>query len=446
MDTPVIPVDDVPAMQNPERAAWGVMLVAFAIFCTLCILSTVSVYAFFFQSTVPMNAVAQPSRGVIGVIGTDFTRQLVDTPRQISTGNIISPADTSSQGVIAFRDQYRDNLLIAMVTLDGDRSSVNISASHRPRFDWGNATYEINLSDVRGQVDVVVSPDIERDVEINLLTRQGTRLLINSGGRYSIDSGENTVSAANFNGQMIFIPERQDVGYIVGGGTALRIEEGDERPTTEQTWVNLVDNSSFEAVLENSESERIPLNWACRPGVLNQPSSKFLSDHQDGRTTIQFIRGEGATTNGETVCQQGQPPGEVWRDVTGYDYLALRTTFYVAHQSLSLCGVRGSECPLMIRIEYLTADGETRELIYGFYAYFDPMSTWPARCDTCSQPHVLVKMQTWYTYETENIFAILPEDEQPVAISSIRFYASGHEYDLRVSEMSLLARPITEVN
>lgn len=440
METTAPPVDDVPVMRNPERAAWGVMLIAFAIFCTACILSTVSVYSFFFQSTVPMNVIAQPSRGAIGVVGTDFTRQLVDTVRQLTNGTV-SPADNLSQGVVVFRDQYRDNLVIAMMTLHGDRSSVNIVASQRPRFDWGNASYEIDLTDVRGRVDVVVSPDVGRGVDVNLLTQQGARLLLNSPGRYSIEAGEQTVVVSNNSGQLILIPEKQDVGYVVSAGATVRIIEDEAQPVTLPSLVNLVSNSDFASVLQTEGAASIPLNWACRPGVLNQPSSTFVSDTQDGRAIIRFLRGDGATTNGETVCQQGQPSGEVWRDVSGYDYLALRTTFYVAHQSLSLCGVRGSECPLMVRIEYLTAAGEVRELIYGFYAYFDPMSPWPARCDTCTQPHTLVKMQSWYTYETENIFAILPEEERPVAISSIRFYASGHEYDLRVAEMSLVAQP-----
>ncbi len=440
METTAPPANDIPLMRNPERAAWGVILIAFAIFCTVCILSTVSVYVFFFQSTVPMNVVAQPSRGAIGVVGTDFTRQLVDTMRQLSTGNAVSPADNLSQAVMMFRDQYRDNRVIAMATLHGDRSSVSLVTSQRPRFDWGSASYQIELSDVRGRVDFVVSPDVGRGVDIRLRTQQGARLLLAASGRYAIESGEQTVVVSNDNGQLIVIPENQDIGYVVAAGATVRIMEGEAQPITQPAPVNLVENSHFESVLQTEGAASIPLNWACRPGVLNQPSSTFVSGIQDGRTMIRFLRGDGATTNGETVCQQGQPSGQVWRDVSGYSYLALRTSFYIAHQSLSLCGVRGSECPLMVRIEYLTADGDIRELIYGFYAYFDPMSNWPSRCDTCMQPHTFVKMQSWYTYETENIFAILPQEERPVAISSIRFYASGHEYDLRVAEMSLLAQ------
>jgi hypothetical protein len=177
--------------------------------------------------------------------------------------------------------------------------------------------------------------------------------------------------------------------------------------------------------------------------VLNAPSSKFFGARQDGRSIIDFVRGEGATTNGETTCLQGRPSGEAWRDVQQYDYLALRATFYIAHQSLSACGFRGSECPLMLRVEYVTDSGEQRELIYGFYAYFDPQSPWPKQCDTCSQPHILVKMQSWYTFQTDNILAILPQEDHPAAITSLRFYASGHEYDLRVAEISLLAQETT---
>jgi hypothetical protein len=436
-----------PQVRNPSRAAWGVLLISFAIFCALCVLSTVSTYAFFFQSTLPMTTVAQPSRGAIGVIGADLNRQLVDNPRQISLGNTVSPADPLSQGLVSFRDPHSDNMLIAMVTLFGDSSAATVRQSARPRFEWSNSGYRIDLIGARGTLDVVIASAL-RDIIVDVQTAQGGRVKLRNEGRYTLEITDNTLRVTNHRGEAVLIPGQQEVGYAVAAGTSSALESGQNQPRAVALPVNLIENASFDQVLQNEGSDPLPLNWACRPGVLNAPSSRFFGARQDGRAIIDFVRGDGATTNGETTCLQGRPSGEAWRDLTAYDYLALRATFYIAHQSLSACGFRGSECPLMLRVEYLTESGDSgelvsRELIYGFYAYFDPQSPWPKQCDTCSQPHILVKMQSWYTFQTENILAILPEDEHPVAITSLRFYASGHEYDVRVAEVSLLAQQST---
>lgn len=425
-------------MRNPGRVAWGVMLISFAIFCVLCIFSTISTYAFFFQSAIPMTVSAQPSRGTLGVIGSDLNRQLVDTPRSISNGNTVSPADPLSQGVLNFRDQYRDNMLIVMVTMFGDSSVATLRQSARPRFEWGNVSYQVSLVGVRGTLDVVIA-DVGRDVAVDLVTAQGTRVKLRNSGRYTIESNDAGTRVHNHRGEAVMIPEQSEVGYAVAEAAASYLGEGMQELVSLPTPLNLIDNGTFDAVLVSDDGESLPLDWACRPGVLNAPSSKFFGALQDGRSIIQFVRGDGATSNGETTCLQGLPRGQVWRDVSNYDYLAIRSTFYIAHQSLSACGVRASECPLMIRIEYQTASGEARELIYGFYAYFDPTRTDPTQCDTCNQPHILVKMQSWYTFQTENIFDVLPAELRPTAVTSVRFYASGHEYDLRVAELSLLA-------
>lgn len=431
---------ETPLMKNPERAAWGVLLVSFAVSCLMCMLSTIAVYIFLFQSTVPMVASAQPSRGVIGVTTTDLSRQLVDFSRSLSPGNTTNPADPSSQGVVAIRDPHNDNQLVVMLSLQGDSSSVALRRAERPRFEWGNAHYQVEFTGVRGDIDILIADNISREIAVDLVTVQGVRIKLRNGGRYALLATDSAVSLINHNGEAVLIPATQDIGWAVGQGNGIRIENNATEPAPLEPFINLLDNPLFEQV---GGTDLIPLNWACRPGVLNAPSSRFMTGHQDGHAMIQFVRGDGAQTNGETSCQQGLQRGEAWRDVSGYDYLAIRTTFFIGHQSLSTCGERASECPLMIRLGYITANGEPRELIYGFYGYLDGSREYPTQCDTCIQPHILVRNQTWYTYESENILAILPEDEKPSAITFVRFYASGHEYDVRVSEVSLLAQTIS---
>ena len=68
----------------------------------------------------------------------------------------------------------------------------------------------------------------------------------------------------------------------------------------------------------------------------------------------------------------------------------------------------------------------------------------PVRCDTCAQDHEQLNKDTWYTYTSGNLLQILPEGQRPVAVYSVKFYASGHEYDVLLGEVALMAGVMSE--
>jgi hypothetical protein len=47
----------------------------------------------------------------------------------------------------------------------------------------------------------------------------------------------------------------------------------------------------------------------------------------------------------------------------------------------------------------------------------------------------------WHTFESGNLADILPDEVKMHTLKEIRFYASGHAYDVFVDEVSLLATP-----
>ncbi len=436
-----------PNTRSPERIAWGVILIAFGVFMLSCAGSTAAVYYFFFESTVSLETDAQNSRGTLAYIGADFNQQLIDGVRSVSSGAIISPADTLSQGVVAVRDPQRDNALVALLTLYSDASSVTMNSTQRPRFDWSDKPYQISFSEVRGRIDVFIAPDLEREVVLDLRSMGGTLLRLTNtttgdapylaGTYFSLAVVETGLRVHNINGRAVAITSDQAQGWDVPMGARVSINVDSSQPLP--TPINLIDNSYFERV--NQEGDRLPETWGCRSAPLNPPSGKYTTEPGDGLGYLRFLRGDGATSPRETGCEQPlRDSSGAALDVTGYESLVLRTQFYIQYQSLSTCGFLGSECPLMVRLGYLTAEGEEHELIYGFFHYRDPTLDYPMRCDTCVQPHIPIEGQTWYTYETDNLFEILPEAQRPTALTTLRFYASGHQYDVRVSEMSILAQ------
>jgi hypothetical protein len=124
-------------------------------------------------------------------------------------------------------------------------------------------------------------------------------------------------------------------------------------------------------------------------------------------------------------------------DVTQYDSLRLRVTMQVEHQQLSACGEQGSECPVMLHMRYLDLSGNSREWYHGFYADYTP-NVGRTRCDSCLEEHERINKNAWYTYESGNLFIDLPEGQRPGAIIELEFYAEGHQYDVLLSEVSLL--------
>lgn len=450
-------------MRNPERIAWGVLLIAFAAFCTSCVLSVLAVYAFFFQSTVPMSVTAQPARGTFGFTGADRRETLVrDRPLEMNVGNSVAPSDQQSQLTIAVRDPNNPDFIVAMLTLKGNNASAMLRSALSPRFEWGNGRYQVVI-DVSGNLNVLVAEDLTRELSLDLFTASGARVSLSKAGRYTISASNIQTSVINFEGEAVLIPDNERRGWPISVGSGSLLYQGASETTPLPMPVELVDNNTLKMGVPIKDARNptpviAPSAWGCEHRNFQEdtPAGRLFGFIQDGRTVLQMVRGEGATSHGETFCQQGRQSGKEWHDVSGYSYLALQTTFLIQDQSsttLSACGKDATECPLMIIIEYIDQEFLDRtdeegvqppQLIFGFYAEFDPSRPNLLRCAACHQDHIYVQKDAWYTYDSGNLFDLfdqLPDrpGKRPLAISQIKFYASGHEYDVRVSEISLFA-------
>jgi hypothetical protein len=440
-----------------------VLLVAFAAFCATCILSTLAVYAFFFQSTVPMLVTAQPARGTFGFTGPDFRETLVrDRPETMSVGNAVRPTEAQSQIVVTVRDPNHRDQVVAMLTLKGNGSSAVLRSAFSPRFDWGNARYQL-IFDVSGDVEVLIGRGLNRDISLDVFTVDGSRVNFGKPGRYALAAAPTFTTVTNFQGEAVLIPAGEVVGWPVAEGAGSLTSGPDGAVTALELPRQLLSNTTLAVDVmptdeANPEPVIAPTAWGCDHinDLPETPIGRFYSFVQDGRSVLQLVRSGGAANHGETFCRQGMRRGAVWHDLTAYNYLALKTTFMIRDQSvetLSACGSAATECPLMVIIDYITEDYLARadepnaqppQLVFGFYAEFDPTRDNLLRCSACHQDHIFVQRGSWYTYESGNLFDLFVEsDARPLAISQIKFYASGHEYDVRMGEIALLAAETT---
>jgi len=116
----------------------------------------------------------------------------------------------------------------------------------------------------------------------------------------------------------------------------------------------------------------------------------------------------------------------------------------VAEQSLGVCGQQGSECPLILRIEYTDVNGVDQIWQQGFFAVGEIASTTPDVCVACPPPlneHQRVPYKQLVFYESDNLMEKLRLlDAQPQQIKTMTLIASGHTFDMRVADVALMAR------
>ncbi len=196
-----------------------------------------------------------------------------------------------------------------------------------------------------------------------------------------------------------------------------------------EAGISLLDNPSFD--------EDLNVGWLAYNEL--EPPGQAANALFDGQTTVVIDRSQ---THWPGVSLGHAETGLVQRldlDVQDYSFLELRAAFYIEEQSLARCGMAGSECPLMLRVQFIDAQGESWIFFQGFYAYDSPELLWPHKCPVCRGSHQQVSLNSWFTYESGNFFTLFPEERRPARIVELSFYASGHAYKVYVSEVNLTA-------
>ncbi len=93
----------------------------------------------------------------------------------------------------------------------------------------------------------------------------------------------------------------------------------------------------------------------------------------------------------------------------------------------------------MLRMDYIPVNGgDPVSWFHGFYAFVEPNRFLPQSCASCNEQHEQINPNVWYTYESHNLKETFAPERVPQSILNLRFYASGHEYEVYVSEVALL--------
>jgi hypothetical protein len=419
--------------QSPERLAWITLLGAFAIFLTLCGLLSLSAQWFLFSSSQNLASTVYVGRGTVGLRALgDENEEAVRLNRQVGRQDTLS-TDEIAQGYLVFRDSsLQDRVVSTILLLPG--SQIRLHSAIHPRFSFSTGQYEILLEDMQGRIEVSIPPALPQALRLQIQSAQGEVVLSESGVYLLwVDAGGLRLFPRGNAAELR--PAIQDDFLSVQSGQMAQLARDQQTLSLDQSTLELVPNPLF---LQSTDPQT-PDYWGCYSlsERTDSPRGSFTLTTYEGRRSLFVQRGGGTFVGaGETGCRQFF--GQEGLEVSGYSSLRLRATMMILWQSLAICGSQASECPLMVELSYLNEFGFEQRWIHGFYAFDHGNTEVPLACNSCLTNHERINGGSWYTFESANLLN-LPEGFRPTRLLQIRFYISGHEYDVAISELSLLA-------
>ena len=443
---------------NPQILAWSILLMAFALFCLLFASLLVTAENFLFQSSLPMEVILNVGRGTVSVSDLANPAEQVGINGSAIPDGVIVRTDPQSQGTINFIDgDEGEERLLATLTLQRN-SRVTLLGAQSPRFPWSRRGHEIVLQDVIGEMNLTISSFAGQDMRVYGRTPGRAWLQMSGPGTYTIEGASEELRLFNHDGQVRLESadglQNRVVPAGAQGAVIYEVPQVEIRPG----YMNLLKDEDF-AQLQRGASTSESAAWTCDHGPSDSPPGAHEILSAFGLESLRFLRDGGVTSHGENFCvQQFGQRGLVLREFD-LDYLSIRVSFFVEHASLGSCGTHGSECPLMLRMDYLNQEylepqqgrqpgetgvravppgGDAIKWRHGFFTH--TREEWPMRCDTCIQDHELIHEKSWYVYESPNLLTLFSPDPPPEIIVGVWVYASGHEYDVRVRDVALLAK------
>jgi hypothetical protein len=404
--------------RNPERLAWTVVLISLVICIGLTVSVPLTVGSFVNNSSETAAITLEVQQGTALVNRPDSSDPIGVTTalNNLIEGTTIR-ADPNTQGALTIRSPH-DNTILETVQIYGN-TDLTILRARLPRFQMSTRPHQIDLRTDVGRVRVNVAASGDRPIEAALTTPQAHTTLQEGSYSFEVSNDETQVTVRDGLAQVSAQGATQDVNPQQR--TVVKLNSPPSGVLSPER--NLVSNGNF----------RMPLagTWDIYNDLQNESESP-------GTVTIQTVGGQPSAVfdrqgayHAETGIRQA-----INKDVRDFTALRLHFIVRVFDQDVPVCGQAGSECPLMMRLDYKDQDGTDRSFLQGFYTRPDPSGANPIYNTTSGtrNEHRRVASNVDYTYDFDNLMDVL----KPTQITAITFYASGHSYHSSVTEVELL--------
>ncbi|GIV77181.1 hypothetical protein FKZ61_007175 [Litorilinea aerophila] len=413
--------------ENPERLAWLVLLISFAIFVMLVILVPLSIRYVVRYATVSQDARLEPILGTLLVYPSATSSEpiaITGVRNDIKEGSRIVATDDSTQGTLGLITQKGSDEVLGSMQIYPN-TVVDVLRIRRPFFERSPEPYQVRLALQQGQARIFTNTGSDRGLHVELQTPHGQVSF--GAGSYQVSVDENQTDIIVRSGQATVI-HGQNEEIVVDAGRRVWMTRDDFSHNPVSAEQNLIRNGDF--------SEPMFDTWQSRVEAENTTPGSINIVEREGRRIAHFIRmGE------ENVHTEVRLTQEVNKDVNVYDYMSLQLDVKLLFQSLAGAGYLSTEFPLRVELEYTDIYGKVERWGHGFY-FRDPKEdddpsndNWPIRGGE------RIPGFKWYTYQSPNLIELLAaQGTRPARVNKLHIYASGHNYQSMVSEIYLIVR------
>lgn len=417
--------------QNPERLAWTILLGSFVVFCVVAIGLPLLVRSYLTHDQQRLNAQVNAQRGTVrverGASSRGDATSLDDpVPLELFKGDSVRTG-ALDEGLLLFQkpaDGGRETLTSVVIY---DNSQVELIDAFSPRFGLSSGPHKAILWVGDGRVRIEVQPSSDgRPVQVEVRTEHA---------RVSMSEGS---YALNVNKKRTTTTVRRGVASIRSGDQELELTDEQSAIASLSSPLQAPLPAERNLVVNGDFSKGVDTGWVAVSNPSEASATVTDAVDEEGNTVALFEHGEALPAEVGLIQTLN-------RHVKDAASLVLHVKVRVDFQSLSVCGSQGSECPVLVSVDYIDAAGGDRQWVHGFYAYEDPgqAGTLPYYCLTCPAPssgnHNRVPEKSWFLYDSPNLMEIDPPELRPAVIQSVRVYASGHGYDSWVMDVELLA-------
>jgi hypothetical protein len=344
-------------------------------------------------------------------------------------GILVDTGTNTGQLTIHSRTTTSETLAFVQLT---PGSRLTIQKARAPRFSsFSPQPHEVVMYLHGGRIRVNVPSPLERGVHLEVRTADALVKLAEGATWIEVSSQESQVVVRE--GQATVAALANSTSRQVGTGERVVVPKGDGVTDVMPAERNLIADSNFRQPISSSVWETYTKDIE----IPDQPPGTVDPVTDEGIQVLELSRvGIG---HAETGIEQ-----KINRDITDFQSLYLHIKLRILEQDVPVCGTLGSECPVMVRIDYVDDSGETRSWLQGFY-YLpdnnpDPNERNKDFCSTCSprNPHIQTVSGVWFSFDSDNLISIFKEiGGEPVRLRSISIYASGHTYRAQVAEIEL---------
>jgi hypothetical protein len=411
-----------------HQLAWVILFGSFFLCLLLSVTAPVAVTAFLQNATQPLDVVVQANQGTVGVNEQNGPRRAVlagEPPEEVGAEATIQTDTTASALLRVTPPDGTEPLAVMQVS---GNSTVQLVEAAAPRFQLSGQPHRLSVNVQSGRLRIDVLPGAAHPLELTVTTPQG-RADVSQSGRYTFEvNGDTTQVTVHDEGAAVVANEDKTLTLDPGQRAEIPTEGPLVGPLDPAR--DLIQNGNFSQGLDD---------WALfawQVELPDQPKGETTVTSADGDPVLRFAR-EGV---GHADVRTTQSIGQ---DVSGYDSLRLSATLRILNQSLGVCGVQGSECPLFIIVNYIDDSGVSRVWQHGFFAegVVDDNLT-PGACISCAvvqRPHERVPLGQFYFYDVNLIDELASQGFLPPRhIESVTLVGSGHTFTTEVSDVALV--------